>query len=61
MLSEGKGGGVSNPGIIPMAVGAGVLIAVIIGVFIYFKRKKRRGLRGHSVPMPMFQRSSTHS
>jgi LPXTG-motif cell wall-anchored protein len=42
VVSEEKGGGVSNPGIIPMAAGAGVLIVVIIGVFIYFKRKKRR-------------------
>ena len=42
VVSEGKEGGVSNPGIIPMAAGAGLLIAVIIGVFIYFKRKKRR-------------------
>ena len=42
VVSEGKDGGVSNPGIIPMAAGAGVLIAVIIGVFLYFKRKKRR-------------------
>jgi len=42
VVSEEKGGGVSNPGIILLAAGAGVLIAVIIGVFIYFKRKKRR-------------------
>ena len=30
-----------NPGIIPIA-GAGLLIALIIGVFIYFKRKKSK-------------------
>jgi len=42
VLSEEKVGGVSNMGIIPMVAGAGVLIAVIIGVFIYFKRKKQR-------------------
>jgi len=41
VVSGEKGGGVSNPGIILLAAGAGVLIAVIIGVFIYFKRKKR--------------------
>lgn len=31
-----------NLGIIPIAAGAGLLMAVIIGAFIYFKRKKRR-------------------
>ena len=32
----------SNPGIILIAAGAGLLMAVIIGVFVYFKRKKRK-------------------
>ena len=32
----------ANPGIIPIAAGAGLLIAVIIGAFIYFKRKKKK-------------------
>jgi len=33
----------SNTGIMAIAAGAGLLIVIIIGVFIYFKRKKRRG------------------
>jgi hypothetical protein len=32
----------ANPGIIPIAAGAGLLIAVIIGAFTYFKRKKKK-------------------
>nr|QNO53473.1 hypothetical protein HCHKDHBN_00044 [Methanosarcinales archaeon ANME-1 ERB6] len=42
VVSSEKAGGVSNPGILPMTVGAGLLIAVIIGVFVYLKRKKRK-------------------
>jgi len=34
----------SNTGLMPIVAGAGILIVVLIGVFIYFKRKKRRGV-----------------
>jgi hypothetical protein len=41
VVSSERAGEGSNPGIIPIA-GAGLLMAVIIGVFIYFKKKKRK-------------------
>lgn len=33
----------SNPGIMAIAAGVCILIVVIVGVFIYFKKKKRKG------------------
>ena len=42
VVSRERAGEGLNPGIIPIA-GAGLLIALLIGAFIYFKRKKRRG------------------